>query len=41
MKGQLTETKFQDEVFNSSLNDPSTSYQDQVLVYHAALQTDF
>ena len=41
MKSQCTETEFQHEVFNSSLNSSSDSHQDQILTYHAALQTDY
>ena len=40
MKGQRTETLFQNEVFEASLNNPTASHQDQLLSYHAALQTD-
>ena len=40
MKGQRTETLFQNEIFEASLNNPAASHQDQVLSYHAALDTN-
>ena len=41
LQNQQTERKFQDEVFDSSLVDPFTSYQEQTLAYHTVLDTDF
>ena len=38
---QRTETLFQNEVFNASLNNPLVTYQEQTLAYHAALETDY
>ena len=39
--GKVTSTRFQDEVFYSNLQSSSQSHQNQILAYHAALETDF
>ena len=39
--GTVTSTKYQDEVFHTDLQLSSQSHQHQILVYHAALDTDY
>ena len=34
-------TRYQDKVFYYSILDPSLSYQDKILAYHAAINNDF
>ena len=39
--GTVSSTRFQDEVFYSNLQSSSQSHQNQILAYHAALDTDY
>ena len=39
--GTWNNTRYQDEVFYSSILDPSLSYQDEIITYHASIETNF
>ena len=39
--GTFSITRYQYEFFYSSILDPSLSYQDDILAYHATIETDF
>ena len=40
-RGTWTNSRYQDEVFYSSILDTSLYYQDDILAYHTAIETDF